>query len=245
MRRFKRFRPFVLFIVFWVLIALMDAPYAGAGTWWEDFNDGDFKGWEIAGPDPRGAKADWSVKDGELVATRDFLATQLIVGTIDWKDYSIETKIKLVQRLSPPNLPLAGIVLRDQGGRGVHNNYTFDLTVDWNGKNGLLGGVIVNNFFPIETGFKQFVPKFDVWYTLKVEAKRSSFRAFLNDELAFEFEDKRFKSGKLGVIARYIQAHFDNIVIKGNEVPNKGRPFAVSSGGKLTMLWGAIKRNKF
>jgi len=114
----------------------------------------------------------------------------------------------------------------------------------FSGKNGLLGGLVVDGQFPQEKGFKPFEPQFDVWYVLKVEAQKQDFRVFLDDKLAFEFNDGKFKAGKLGVTIRYIEVHFDNIVMKGNDVPNKGQPFAVSPQTKLATTWATIKQGR-
>lgn len=210
-----------------------------AGTWWEDFNDGNFDGWEALSQDTA-VEADWAVVDGELVATRNARSMQLVIGTFDWKNYSIEAKIKLIRRLSPPQDPLAGIAIRKKGGA----YYLFFLTFDWNGKGGLVGGVAAAP--PVEKGFLQFEPQADVWYTLKVEAQNQTFRAFLDDELAFEFNDDRLETGRLGLTMRYMQAHFDDVVITGDDVPDRGQPFVVSVDpkAKLTTTWAAIKQGR-
>jgi len=185
--------------------------------------------------------ADWSVKNGELIGIRDFRAQTLLVGELEWSNYSIQAEIKLVQRFSPPNISYAGFEVYS---RGFGDAYIFGLTFNWNGKNGLLGGVVVNNNFPIEKGFKQFEPQVDKWYTLKVDVQNATSQVFLDSELTFEFKDKAIASGKTGVSVRYMQANFDNVVIKGDDVPNQGQPFAVSPHTKLATTWTIIKQGR-
>ena len=229
----------LMLIVFLGVMPEMMGASVQAGTWWEDFNDGNFDGWETLtiaqGPGPAG---DWAVVDGELVAERNGTSIQIVVGEFDWKNYSIEAKIKLIRRLSPPQIPLAGIAIRKRGGA----YYMFFLTFDWNGKGGLVGGIAKAP--PIEKGFLQFRVQTNVWYKLKVEAQNNTFRAFLDDELAFEFDDHTHGTGKVGLTIRFMEAHFDDIVITGPDVPDNGKPSAVSPQAKLATTWATVKQGR-
>lgn len=104
-----------------VSLVFLMAMSALAGTLRDDFSDGDIEGWEVI---PLASQADWSVKDGKLIGIRNDLTSDLVIGELDWSNYSIEAKIKLIQRLSPPNSAGAGFVVyqRDWG-----NTYTFFL----------------------------------------------------------------------------------------------------------------------
>jgi len=50
--------------------------------------------------------------------------------------------------------------------------------------------------------------------------------------------ESRIPTGRVGVIVQGI-AHFDNIVITGDDIP--GNIAAVSASGKLATTWGSLK----
>ncbi|MBI1922861.1 hypothetical protein HYR99_01285 [Candidatus Poribacteria bacterium] len=85
----------------WLLWALILVPSTRAGTFRDDFEDGNLKDWRQETPFAQEPTL-WEIVDGELECTRpDSKSTLLITGEFDWKDYTIEYDVKLLKDLGP------------------------------------------------------------------------------------------------------------------------------------------------
>ena len=101
--------------------------------------------------------------------------------------------------------------------------------------------------------------KLDDWSTLKLSVKDGTFIFSINDEKIAETEDDfalvlggREIRGKVGRLDDFLTggagfglanytARFDNLIITGKDIPNKGT-LPVVSRGKLATTWGHLKR---
>ncbi len=78
-----------------VLSMLLVALPVWAGTFRDDFEDGDLDGWKQLWPE--GAMI-WKVVDGELECSRlSQWSAGIVTGEASWTDYTIEADVKLLQ----------------------------------------------------------------------------------------------------------------------------------------------------
>jgi len=69
-------------------------------------------------------------------------------------------------------------------------------------------------------------------YSLKIDGKR-----------VHEFTGTRFESGRGGIGLGGTEAHFDNVVITGDDIPNVGPSgYPVQPKAKLATSWGKLKQ---
>ncbi len=210
---------------------------AFAGTWRDDFGDGDFTGWEIFGG------GNWEVENGELlVSDRDI--TALYTGEEGWSDYTVQADVLIVKVLIQCNqLPGVAIVARYQR---PESPARYQFAFEWQAEGTWLMGanytdansgvhVVKVDQFPVEEGR---------WYNFKMTLEKGHIEAYLDNELIAEFDDKSEDSGKIGLGAKCIEARFDNVVITGPEIPDGGPGSAVTSQSKLATMWGSIKRGR-
>jgi hypothetical protein len=210
---------------------------AFAGTWREDFEDGDFAGWEIWGG------GNWKVESGELlVSDRDI--TALYTGEAGWSDYTVQADVLIVKVLVQcDQLPGVAILARYQR---PESPARYHFAFEWQAEGAWMMGLVYVDAssayhvakaepFPVEEGR---------WYNFKMTLEKDHIEAYLDNELIVEFDDSSEDSGKISLGGKCIEARFDNVVITGPEIPDGGPGFAVASQSKLTTMWGSIKRGR-
>jgi hypothetical protein len=208
-----------------------------AGTWRDDFEDGNLDGWEGL-PDPC-----WTVEDGEC--SGEFFAdptfTAIRIGDAGWKDYTVKCKMKFVGIDKKPPRTGAGISFRNSGmdwaRYGFLINPNSDTAVGWE-------VVTVHSEIPLP-----FTLSKDTWYELKIIVEGEHFEFYIDGKPAGEFEDNSRPSGKVGLFVRNVHAHFDDLIISGDDVEDGGswdaakhpEEKAVEPKGKLATSWGKLK----
>ena len=82
-----------------ILCILLTSMLAWAGTFRDDFEDGNFEGWmEVFAKNPE--KSVWSVRDGILIGRRiSGWGADLVIGDKTWRNYTIECDMKITERL--------------------------------------------------------------------------------------------------------------------------------------------------
>ena len=208
-----------------------------AGTWRDDFEDGNLDGWE-------GVNHAWTVEDGEC--SGEFFANPKIemirIGDARWKDYTVKCKMKFVGIDKKPPQTGAGIFFRDSGDLG-DSCYGFlinpnsDTAVGWE-------VVAVLSEIPLPFTFSK-----DTWYELKIIVEGEHFEFYIDGKPAGEFEDNSNPSGKVGLCVKNVHAHFDDLIISGDDVEDGGswdaakhpEEKAVEPKGKLATSWGKLK----
>jgi len=214
---------------------------AFAGTWRDDFEDGDLAGWEIGGG---GANwENWKVENGELLLSNQGSLTVFSTGGAGWSDYTVQADVMIVKVLTPQ---LAGpaIMARYQKPES-YEHYFFGFR--WENGVWRLGlGYMHNDAawrnhdyakleqFPVEEGR---------WYNLRMTLAKDHIEAYLDNELIAEWDNKLVDSGKVGLRGTDIEARFDNVVITGDEIPDVV-PSGVELVGKLATMWGSTKRGR-
>ena len=73
-------------------------------------------------------------------------------------------------------------------------------------------------------------------HVYRVEVSGNSIKAYVDDELHFEFEDDSFEAGRIGLGGYGSTVQFDNLKITGTGIK------AVDPALKLSAAWGEVKR---
>jgi len=217
--------------------AFMLALPSLAGTWRDDFEDGDYDGWWQSA----GTPGKWVVEDGEVSGEVTGNASgELVTGKPKWRNYTIECKIKILGG----GMRWGGMVARYQD---TIRTYLFCLVVGI-GAEGALSTV----GFMERNQVQQFPVELDTWYKLKLEVDKNDFKFYVGDKLLIELNDRTFDSGIVGLIVLDAHVHFDDVIITGPEIPDGGywdsakhpKGKAVEAKGKLAATWGEIKRSR-
>jgi hypothetical protein len=77
------------------------------------------------------------------------------------------------------------------------------------------------------------------WYRLKAVANDNNFESYIDGELMASISDSTLPTGRLGLSVYGGVAHFDNVVITGDDIPDNTT--AVSRQGKLATTWGRLR----
>ncbi len=228
-----------------VLCLLLFASFSYAGTWVENFDDGNYDGWKLViGSLPQ--RATVNVVNGELVfrdfnipssGTEDWLVLE---ASRDWSDYIIELRFKFTEEIDP-----------DFTSRGMIVTYhdTFD-GVPEGGPNtlfaaALTGGEVMGwvaidgKFIGIKSGVFQFSP--GTWYHMKILVEGTHSEIFIDGQQVVAYDVEGFTKGGVGIGAPNVVTHFDDIRISGASVPDGGAT-AVRARGKLATLWAVLKK---
>ena len=208
-----------------------------AGTLRDDFNDGNVEGWRrfsVGGTN----LSDWYVEMGVLVCHRpNPYGAHLVIGDVSWQDYTIECDVKLIEVIpNQASYGLAGIVVYHNHGDSTSGYYIGDFQ-----------GVMSFWAFEYDHGFLfNQTPAFPIalgkWYHMKVETSGKKYSLEIDGKIAHQFTGTRFDSGRAGLGIGGVEAHFDNIVITGNNVPDVGPSgYHVQPRCKLATTWGNLK----
>jgi len=219
------------------LMLFLTTASVWAGTFRDDFEDGNLDGWRQDFPFAQEPTL-WKIVDGKLECTRfSNISTVLITGDATWKDYTIEYDVTLLEDHGPGDVD---VVLRWRGAAGYLAIYIGDF--------GGLPAIYVERNLNIIMQ-KPFDPlELNKWHHLKVEAKGKNFTFWVNDEKVLEHQDNTIKEGAVGLGLANYTARFDNVEISGPDVPDvtpptwKARP--VQPSDKLAKTWATIKQGR-
>jgi len=206
-----------------------------AGTWRDDFEDGNLNGWE-------GLDACWTVEDGECSGEFFNPAMADVIRIGWWDDCTVECKMKFVGAPSG----FADISVRDTG----MDCYLFFIHAVANTANCLK--IFQNVNTQLSNTPLPFALSNDIWYELKIIVKGDNFEFYIDGNPAGEFKDNSIPSGKVGLVVKNAHVHFDDLIISGDDVEDGGSwdpakhpgEKAVESKGKIAMTWGKIKSNQ-
>ena len=243
-----------------IVAVLLLLPLSGwAGTFIETFNDDDLKEWQelVQQNEKPGA---WEVIDRELHAvSTDRWLRLLTIGNKKWRDYTIEVDVKPLEKHRLASIVIAA---RIRGTRLVFCEIGGEIGDRLFGTSNVLcrtGDFRTNRSELLYFGNHPPL-KLDDWSTLKLSVKGETFIFSVNDEkitetggdFAFVLAGRAIFEGKVNRLqglltggagfglANYT-ARFDNLIITGKDIPNKGT-LPVVSRGKLATTWGHLKR---
>ena len=193
------------------------AVSAYAGTYVENFDDGDFDGWEIYDAGEPGSE--WTVEDGVLTCRREILwGTDLLFGEEDWRNYTIECDIRIVEAMAE-ELCLLGFDLRMTGTEVVEDLDVVCLPLGYREQEAWISAWIDFEYIA-QSESKAIDVELGRWYRLKGVAHEDSFELYLDGRLVASYTDDRFPGGRLSLFAMACEAQFDNIIITGDDVPD-------------------------
>jgi hypothetical protein len=243
----KRFRSFV-FITVCLWIALMTTPHIRAGTWKDDFNDGNFAGWQtntnrwaqnLVTPNA----GNWRVEEGTVVGGEadSGITHNLYTGDTSWKNYTAEVSVKLSKpmRLTAGS---SGVWLGVRHQEDGISDYALGLHFH-QGREVALVLLYINGNIS-ERPDVAFPTKADTWYRLKVTVGGNQIQSFVDDKEIDAFWHDALPSGRVSLGANGVEAMFDNFVITGPDIPDGGPGLAVNSRLKLTTTWGEVKAQR-
>ena len=236
--RFKKFRGFLcLFHV--VLCAMVFNQQSFAGTWADAFEDDNTQEWELFNTfDEEEAK--WWIDGGEAVAEtfephHDF-PTVWATGELDWRNYSLSCKAKLVEAKAEP--ASLGLILHQRWEKSSF--YVCEILHPWK-----IVQITKCTDRASTLGTFDFAAKLDRWYALTASIDSKGRLEFRIDAEVFTVTDKNpIKSGKAGLVVSGVQARFDDVEIIGSNIPDGG-PGTLPvkpSGNQLAITWGKLKR---
>lgn len=235
--RFKKFRGFLcLFHV--VLCAMVFNQQSFAGTWTDAFEDDNTQEWELFNTlDEEEAK--WWIDRGEAVAEtfephHDF-PTVWSTGELDWRNYSLSCKAKLVEAKAEP--ASLGLILHQRWEKSSF--YVCQILYPWK-----IVHITKYTGRASTLGEFDFVAKLNRWYALTASIdSRGRLKFQIDDEVFTAIDPNPIKSGKAGLEVSGAQVRFDDVEITGSNIPNGGPgTLPVEPSGKLAITWGKLKR---
>jgi len=208
-----------------LLLLSLITTSALAGTWKDNFEDGNLADWKKAG-----AATKWKESGGVLVSERPQVESGnrsfLLTGEQSWMDYTVTVKLRVVNLVGGD---WCGILFRYSN---EQSHDWFGISVAWT-KYAAGTANAINEQKPIRVGFGQ-------WYKLRAEVKNDNCKLFVDDKLVFE-ANSDLPSGRVGLFTQNSQTEFDDFSVTGPDITDGGPGFAVSSQSKLTTIWGRIK----
>ncbi|MCZ6677499.1 MAG: DUF1080 domain-containing protein, partial [Candidatus Poribacteria bacterium] len=202
------------------LMLFLTTASVWAGTFRDDFEDGDLDGWRQDFP-PAEKPILWKVVDGELECTRqDSDSTVLITGDVTWTDYTIEFDVKLLEDFGPGDVD---VIARHTNwrnhtmvfgfGDALGNPAAFMQRVELRG----VSRQIKKQYNPL---------KLDRWHHFKLEAKGKNFTFWVNGEKVLDYEEPlaAFQAGTVGIGLANYTARFDNVEFCGPDVTDVTPP---------------------
>ena len=200
-----------------------------AGTWRDDFDDGNLAGWKMATclwmqnlvtPD----SGNWVVEDGAAVGGDDDVSTRydLYTGDVSWTDYTAEVIVKLTKELGLcPHHTSVWLGVRSQGGDKFGlGSYAVGLVSVYGVESAEVLTYDNGQFFDLQR--ITFPAQVDTWYRLKMEVSGNQVRAFVDDTKVGEFQSDTFTSGSVNIGADGVRAMFDDFEATGLGIPNGG-----------------------
>lgn len=230
-----------------------------AGTFVETFDDKRLDSWQeiVWRDDPPGS---WKIIDGELHAVNDDRVLRLLtIGDKTWQDYTVEFDVKPLRKHGTGSIAIAArikgttLVFCEIGDLPffILTNIICSTTSNFHDKHSQL------LYFESHSLLRR-----EDWSTLKLGVQGEFFTFWINgkkiaqtgDDFTLKIhEDQKTKiKGKAGQLDGFLiggaglglanyTARFDNIIITGDGIPDKGA-LSVTPRAKLATTWGRLKQ---
>ena len=215
---------------------------ASAGTFVETFDDKDLQDWQaLTMVNLDAAQAAWEVLDGELQGiSQTSLVSLLTIGNKTWKDYSVEFDVKPMKKHGPGSIAIAGRKKKTWIITCMIGDMEFP---EPESKATCFSGDFHDNRYVVLNREAASLLRLETWAHLKLSVHGTIFTFWINGKQILEARDQQanFLTGGIGFGLANYTARFDNIIITGDTIPNKGR-LAVTPQGKLATAWGDLKR---
>ena len=196
----------------------------------DDFNDGNFDGWEVQAEN-------WIVENGEIKfsAGGNCGASLYYEDGVDWTDYEFEVDMKLANHSDYPG----GIRVRLNPKTG-ESYFTWIypaqliiisyVATAWD-CNANKGKAAEDKWEP---------PKVGEWGKLKMVVKGDVIESWWDGEKILSFKDGSLKKGTIALMTYNQDVYFDNVRVSGKGIPLSPSE-AVKPYGKATITWGKLK----
>ncbi|MDQ1318297.1 MAG: hypothetical protein QG588_1957 [Candidatus Poribacteria bacterium] len=227
-----------------MLLMLIMSVSAWAGTFKDDFEDGNWNGWQVVAMDSWDTNVGDRISIAEGILSIDSmdkperLTILAIVG--DWKDYSFSADMRIVKAESGGDDAGGIIISRFDDISSYGSYYIMGCT-----RHGLWGaGSLIKSKSNVNAWvvFLAGVPRIGEWYRLRIDQEGNKISFYINDELKNQSNDSLHPSGGVCLCAYNAIVEFDNVVITGDDIPDVDPSgYAVKPKAKLTATWGRIK----
>lgn len=240
-----------------------------AGTFLENFNDGVLEGWQefYVSDAPPGS---WEIIDFELRAeNKTDLLHLLTTGDETWRDYAVEFDIKPLKKHRSGGIAIAARINRTSVLWCMIGDSTFPFPGP-GARTSCFGGNFHGNFqniFPLSNERSSLL-ELKKWSKLKLSVQGHNITFWINGKMPIDRmripviqeveiveevpenlkenlkeinELPDFSTGGAGFGLAGYTALFDNIIITGNGIPNRGG-LSVAPRAKLATTWGDLKR---
>lgn len=162
---------------------------------------------------------DWQIipdDDGNMILdinnTSTCCPTEAAFGSVDWNNYAVEYRVKVVNVNNERKGPFCYLYFRKESGDFEGPYYVQIVQVPEG------GGRRLDAFFaPGDPNWSSIDGRGisfseNVWYKIKVEAQDNNFKFYIDDILMLEFNDSRIETGSLGIAAGNVtHLQFDDI----------------------------------
>ena len=243
----------------WLLMALLivvSPVVAYAGTFSDDFSDGNLHGWHIDKP-PHGIPVKVEVKNGYVVMDTTakinedpnllgikFAILELKTGNAkSWNAYTFTCRIRILKE----NALFFIEVRRGKGRFDLPARQTM-LIVPFNQSVSIITTPPDAKFNPekirgeddIQRGNFKALIKRRRWHSIKIVADGVNFAFYFDNNFLTEYEDKTAVPGTVRFHSSSgMLVHLDDVVITGPAIPDLA--LSVNPKGHLTTIWGKIK----
>jgi len=205
-----------------------------AGTWRDDFEDGDFDKWVAI-------NGIWQVKNGELTSRHAKInpAAQINWIITEPVDCSLEADVRFTEILADR----AWVMLLFRPTEQQWAYFAFRINRDGD-------GIVKSEIFPMADVVRGSVQtKFPVFLNRRYHIKGTLIKDFLKIEVDGKLvqtndwsDDNLPAKGTIGFAIGGGEAYIDNVIISGPEIPNDGLGSNfIKPKSKLTSTWGDIK----
>jgi hypothetical protein len=139
-----------------------------------------------------------------------------------WEDYTVECKMKFAGSAgSRTPGGKASVSFRDKRMMGS-GSYEFDVDARSGTARGWTRTTVAGPWKNVSKVPLPFAISKDTWYELKIIAEGDHFEFYIDGKPAGKFEDESNPSGGVGLAVSNVHAHFDNIIISGDDVEDGG-----------------------
>ena len=203
-----------------LLFTALSTP-AWCGTYMENFNDGDFKGWQ-----PVGRIQDcWKVVDGELCGDTNQLGYPELVlnlGRRNWGNYTVECDVMFIELYNPHLDGSQVIRLGTRKLAGIEGDIE-KVTLDGVTLELGLKAVVIDNRFKGKITVKDepFETKANKWHHLKLVMDYDTAEGYVDGGLVCELRVNMSNYGGVSVSFSSAHIHFDNVLLIGKGIPNR------------------------
>ncbi len=207
---------FVLLLLLITAFGWAGHHFVGAANLFsDDFEDGNSTGWSTSG-------GSWSVvTDGTKVDKQSSTSANAYsyTGTSSWADYSVQARVKALSFNGTGRT--VGITAR----YASTSNYYYLALSNANqiqlGKKASSGSAVLAS--------KAVTVQTNTWYTLKLTVTGNQLQAYVDGVLQLTATDSALATGKVGFMALYASAEFDDVVVDSGATPTPTPTAAVTA----------------